>query len=324
MTFADIVLLGFITIVWFGICTMLTVLIHETGHLVFGKLSGYTLTGFAVAGLMIRKGKLERYPAKRLSFGQCFMCCENEDRDPRKLIAGGCIVNLVLGCVLTLTAILTLNLKEQGGVWRLMFLTVPALINIVMGSANLFGGSAMSDGNTLKDVKAVDGKQMYNRVMMITSHLLDGRAFSEMPEGLFRWNGDRNKCSLAAEISMYAYYRRFEKTEDIGKLKSLMQEYKFDRAQVNDPIFADEEEVERKIWQLISGSGSQYSEIVNAEARYPRELVLQSLQSGMNEDRFNEVLLKLEKPMSGLARSARFSRTALIKALKSKDRRNNK
>lgn len=322
MTFADMVLLGLVTITWFGICTLVTVLMHETGHLVFGKISGYKLTGFAVTGFLIRNGKIETYPAKRLNFGQCFMCCEDEEKDPKKLIAGGCITNLVLGSVLVLTAILTLNLKDQSGVWRLMFIAVPALINIVMGCVNLFGGSATSDGNTLKEIRVKDGKRMYNRVMMITAHLLDGRAFSEMPEELFRWSGDRNKCSLAAELSMYAYYRKFEKIENVAELKGLMQKSGFDRKPVSEPIFADEEEIERKIWQLVFETGSQYSEIVNADAKYPRELLLQFLQSGISESGFNKALENLEKPMYGLARSARYSKTALKKVLKDKDGRN--
>lgn len=316
MNFGDIVALAIVTILWFGLCTVLTVLIHETGHFIFGKMSGYRLTGFAVAGLMIRNGKVRKYPSKRLSFGQCFMCCENIDKDPRKLIAGGCVTNLVLGTLLSAVAVITLDLGDTGGVWRLMLISVPALINIVMGLTNLYGGSPMSDGNTLRDVREPDGKAMYNRIMMITAHLLDGRAFSEMPEELFGWSGDRNKCSLAAELSMYDYYRRFEHLKNLDGFRKLLSEFGFDRNAETEPIFADEESLERKIWNCVCGnSGSQYSEITEADARTPREVLVHYMWLKGSEKAFKSAVSELENPIFGLARSAIISRDALNSVL---------
>lgn len=318
MSFADIILLGLATVLWFAVCTMLTVLIHETGHLVFGKMSGYRLMGFAVSGLMFRNGKIKRYPAKRLSFGQCFMCTDNMDKDPKKLIAGGCIVNLVLGTMLVVFAVLTLGLDSEKGVWRLMLIAVPALINIVMGLTNLFGGSPMSDGNTLKEAREPEGRQMYNRIMMITAHLLDGRAFSEMPEELFTWSGDRYTCSLAAELSMYGYYRKFEQLKDFNGFKSLMEQSGFDRKEDKEPIFAEEESLERKLWSCVCGSGSQYSEIVEADAKTSREVLVQYALTGRVKKDFEKTVSALENPMYGLARSAVISKNVLTGILDDK------
>ena len=321
MNFADIITLALATVLWFAVCTILTVLIHETGHLVFGKVSGYRLTGFAVAGLMIRNGRVQKYPAKRLSFGQCFMCCDNIEQDPGKLIAGGCITNLILGSVLLIAAVITLELGNTGGVWRLMLISVPALINIVMGLTNLCGGSPMSDGNTLKDVREPGGKAMYNRIMVITAHILEGKAFSEMPEELFKWSGNKEKCSLTAELSMYGYYRSFEKLKDLDGFKKLMMRHGFDRKPEHEPIFAEEEDLERKIWTYVSGGGSQYSEITEADAKTPREVLVQFMMSRGSDKKFEDAASVLGSPMYGLARSALLSRAALDRVMKDKRER---
>lgn len=318
MSFADILVLALVTILWFGFCTLLTVLFHETGHLIFGILSGYRLTGFAVSGIMFSKGKVIKYPSRQLAFGQCFMRTDDMDKDPKLLIAGGCIVNLVLGIGLAVIAVITLRLDRTEGVWRLMLISVPALINIVMGMINLFGGSPMSDGNTLREMKQKNGKQMYNRVMAVTEQLLDGKAYSEMPEDLFKWGGDKNKCSLTAELSMYGYYREFECLKDLESFKKLMMKNGFDKNPENEPIFAEEEGLERKIWSYVCGGGSQYSEITEADARVPREALVQYMRSDKSDKDFSNAISKLGSPMRGLARSAELSREALNRVVNDK------
>lgn len=298
MGIADYISLALVTVVWFLACMILTVVLHEIGHLIGGLLSGYRLSGFAVGGIILRRqnGRFgwHKYPLGSLNWGQCFMYGE-EDSSPGMLVTGGCAMNIILGLVFSVIALVTIGLDEKG-VWRLMFLAVPASVNMVMGLANLLSGSVTSDGNTLKEVKKDDGKRMYNRTMMITAELLDGKSYSEMKAELFRYSG---KSSLAEEIKMYGFYRKFEECNTSNGYKRILKDYGFGGKP--EGYFAAEKETESEIARAVF-SKTQESHIGKVPAD-GRELLLMVARDDTDAD---QVFMDFERkcPMPGLAKSA--------------------
>lgn len=297
MGVVDFISLALATVVWFLICMVLTVIVHEMGHLVGGLISGYRLSGFAVCGVILRRqhGKLglHRYRMQSLNWGQCFMSGD-VDTEPKMLIAGGCVINILLGAVFTILSVLTLSLDEKG-VWRLMLLAVPASINMIMGLANLVGGSPTSDGNTLKEVRTEDGKKMYNRSMMITAGLLDGHTYSDMPTELFKYDGN---SSLAEEIRMYEYYRKNETCKTAKDYKELVKEYGFSGKQKG--FFTEEKETESEIAKAVFKKSEE-----NRVGKLPvdgREFLLMMAKAD-KDDNYNLVKFEYECPMPGVARS---------------------
>ena len=94
---------------WLLICLYITIFIqiavHEGGHLIFGKLSGYQFVSYRISNLMFVKdtGKLK---LKKLSIvgtgGQCLMMPPDCDGYQYPYILynfGGSITNLLLSCL---------------------------------------------------------------------------------------------------------------------------------------------------------------------------------------------------------------------------------
>ena len=299
MGIGDCIALAIATVVWFLCCMIVTVLVHETGHLISGLISGYRLSGFAISGFIIRRqdGRLgwHRYSHQSLSWGQCFMYANEINAPPRLLIAGGCIMNIVIGVILSFIAIITISL-EGSGVWRLMLLAVPASINIVMGIANLTGGSASSDGNTLKEVKSDEGRRMYNRVMKITAELLDGKMYSEMPASLFEYSGS---SSLAEEIRMYGYYRKCEECKDNAGYRELISKFGFN-GKPKGQFFLEEKQIESELASAVLSKTEESS--LGKVPVDAREVLLMLARCDKNVD---EVMARFEKdcPMPGLVKS---------------------
>lgn len=303
MDISDYIALALVTVVWFLFCMVVTVIVHETGHLIGGLISGYRLSGFAVSGVMLRRqeGKLKwkRYSPSCLNWGQCFMFSREINAPPEFLISGGGIMNIFVGAVLTVITILSISLDEKG-IWRLMLLAVPASINLVMGIANLTSGSASSDGNTLKEVKGKDGIRMYNRVMMITAELLDGKMYSEMAPELFEYSGS---SSLAEELKMYGYYRKFEECHSESVYSELAVKSGFHGKGLGGKFFLDEKRTETELAAaVLSDKDEPYFGKMPAEGR---ELLLILARHGYNQDADKRLAEFTKKcPMPGLARSA--------------------
>ena len=88
------------------------VIIHETGHFLFGRLSGYQLISFRVFSLMWLKKNhhisLKRYRLKGTA-GQCLMAPPDIQDDSFPFVLyhlGGCLMNLIISFLLILIIVI--------------------------------------------------------------------------------------------------------------------------------------------------------------------------------------------------------------------------
>ena len=196
------------------------ILMHEIGHYLGGKISGYSFLYIEIFGITLEKKK-DAYRIKRyrnMPVGQCVMFHENVKKSPVLLVAGGILMNL---SILILSVFVFFI---SGSFW---IKTVCIIEVVVQGSLiymNVFGSST-SDGRTLVDIHKSDrGPEYYNRLLLIAKYLHEGKKYADMDDVFFYESGDEsvksNKNILESknflEEEYFMYYRAYLKE---GKCK---------------------------------------------------------------------------------------------------------
>jgi len=162
---------------------LVAVLIHETGHLVFGLITGYRFVSFKFLWFMLA----DTGTGKKLSLGgmappgQCLMYPAGSTAVPLMMILGGPLANLVSGMIFIIC-----GFSVTGIVYRIIALYFGAA-GIAVGIYNLFWGSVYSDGYTYREIKRdKDLGRIYNNIMLIYRELIRGRSYEDMPDHLFK------------------------------------------------------------------------------------------------------------------------------------------
>lgn len=185
---------------------LLAVLIHETGHLILGLLTGYHFVSYKFlwlkltdTGAGMKLNICGIYP-----LGQCLMYPVKSKADPKMLILGGPVFNLVFG-ILFIICGFTIS-KTIYGIIALYL----GSMDITTGIYNLFLGSAYSDGHTFKEIKNdKESAHVYNNIMMIYRYLHIGTDYKDMPDHLFLLNTESSG-------SLYDEMKELKKRKEDG------------------------------------------------------------------------------------------------------------
>ncbi len=200
----------------FGIIlgTVLSVPIHESGHLAGGLLTGYKFVSFRIAGVkLVRDCTGFRLKKGSLTpIGQCIMTSDRMDRSPVLLILGGIAANLIFGGLLIILGIMSQSYDEMA------FLTGAGGINAAVGVMNAISASPYSDAVTFIEVnRLAGGIELYNRLMCVYAELEKGKDISQISERYLVssvWKADHKATlnskeyymsTLPAELMYYRY-----------------------------------------------------------------------------------------------------------------------
>lgn len=191
----------------------LQIVIHETGHLIFGMLTGYRFSSFRVASFMVikKEGKLK---LRRFSLagtgGQCLMVPPEwqEGHFPYILYnLGGSLLNL-------LTAILCIVIAwlRQADMEQNAFLIMMALIGTVYALMNgipLRSGTINNDGhNAVSLGKTPEALRSFWLQMKMNEQIAAGVRLKEMPEEWFAVPSDEGmKNSMTSALGVFACSR---------------------------------------------------------------------------------------------------------------------
>ena len=194
---------------------ILTILIHELGHFVFGLATGYRLLHIEILGFSFehigREFRVRKY--KNAAVGQCMMYSGDENRNPLLLICGGIIFNLAFG-VSAFILVVTVD-----GLITEIILLIFGSINLSIAVTNMFLGSETSDGKVFKELSFGEGKAerriLYNRILRIAVSLREGKSYRDMPQELFSQSFIRKDemKGTEKEMQMHAYRYLFENGE---------------------------------------------------------------------------------------------------------------
>ena len=175
--------------------TILSVIIHEAGHLIFGLMTGYRFVSFRIfsfAWIRCDDGiKLKRYSIPGTA-GQCLMSPpEIKDGKIPTVIynLGGCILGFVFSLIFGAIAYLTYGLP----VVYLIFLIL-SLVNLVTALVNFIpnrGAQISNDGaNAISIRKNPESTCAFHTQLSIAERQFMGEMLSDMPEEWFRMPAD--------------------------------------------------------------------------------------------------------------------------------------
>ena len=191
----------------FTISLIMNIIIHETGHLVFGAMSGYRFSSIECFGMIcVRSGKgLKLRFTKEPCIGQCIMYPENTRADGTMLIIGGVTANLLASTVSLGLVFAQINHLLKA------FFTISAVVGLVTAISNSIPYNGTNDGSTFLDArKSFLHMEAYNRLLMIYRELDLGKDICSIDQGLFE-HPDMPLSPLSAEL---AYYRSLRKRPD--------------------------------------------------------------------------------------------------------------
>ncbi len=202
----------------FGIIlgTILSVPIHELGHLAGGLLTGYRFVSLRIARVeLVRDNSRVRVRmGSATPIGQCIMTSDRMDRSPFMLILGGIAANLILGGISIIFGFAAPSYDEMA------FLTGTGGINAAIGIMNVISVAPSSDAVTFSEVNNLPGGiELYNRLMCVYAELENGKDISQISEKYLVpnvWKADHKKTlnskeyylsTLTAELMYYRYLR---------------------------------------------------------------------------------------------------------------------
>ncbi|MCM1334329.1 MAG: M50 family metallopeptidase [Bacteroides sp.] len=208
---AGLLLLGFAL---FFLFYLLTILLHEAGHLVFGLLTGWRFTSFRVGNLtLIRRGG--RFLLRRANLpgtaGQCLLEPPDGGYEncPSALYhLGGGLMNLIVGAVAL--AIAFALPPVAGSVLRVL-----ALVNFAVAASNLIPTSRKgmtNDGYLAAELKN-DPRSREASYLLLKAYaaLIRVTYFNELPEELVRdiLGYECRDLTSVSEANVYFYRSDF-------------------------------------------------------------------------------------------------------------------
>ena len=181
-------------IVWLLLACLLAVIlsiaIHEGGHLVAGLLTGYKFVSYRFFNwTLIRKDGRLRWRNFELAGtgGQCLMAPPDkplEEIDTRWYNAGGVLANILVAMI---SALLLWAFDLPG--WLDELLVIMIILGLFLGLANgipLKMGGVANDGSNLMNLeKDLSAKQYFCNVLELNARNQGGESYGEMPERLF-------------------------------------------------------------------------------------------------------------------------------------------
>lgn len=181
-----------VAIVWGALLPYLFIIIHESGHLVFGLLSGYKFASFRISNMMFIKndGKLtyKRYSIPGTG-GQCLMIPpdinNNDYKFPYVLYSfGGVIFNLLFGIICFVLYIILpyIMILSEGFIIASALSLYFALLN---GIPRNIRGIANDGANALYLDEDLDTKKAFYSQLKINGLLTKGVRYKDMDERLF-------------------------------------------------------------------------------------------------------------------------------------------
>lgn len=214
----------FAIFVIFYILILLHTFIHETGHMVFGLLTGYKFSSIRFLSFMFLKTKggeikLKRYKVAGTA-GQCLMLPPENDNGTYPYLLynmGGCIFNLIIGIV----AVILWSLTDGAASIVWMFAGIIGIFTALINGIPIKPVS--NDGyNTLVFSKNKTAIKIFWTQLKIIESQSRGIAILDMPVEWFEYLGQINEFDNLINISGYStlinYYvekRNFEKVKEM-------------------------------------------------------------------------------------------------------------
>ena len=215
-----------ITLIFLYLTVMIHIVLHETGHLIFGLMSGYQFSSFRIGTHMLMKenGKLVHRKIKIAGTGgQCLMIPPEmvDGKFPVVLYnLGGSIVNLVVAALM-IPVFLAIDKSSVFALFVFLFIAMGAITGLSNGIP-MRTKTVDNDGyNAISLGKSREAMRAFWIQMKTNEQLTKGIRTKDMPEEWFEVpSDDAMKNPMVATIGVYAASRMMDqhRFEEAGKL----------------------------------------------------------------------------------------------------------
>lgn len=210
--------LGFILIA-IGLFSIIHIIIHELGHLIAAKLTGYRFLYFRVMSWALVKEQ-SKFRIARFSIagtaGQCLMIPpSNVEPMPYKLyLWGGALANFVVGLI---------GIILNGFVFDSLYLYIFSITSLIFGIINIYPFS-FNDGNTVKHLNRdpVKRQQFFQQLELAGSFTI-GKEFEAVDtQSLIENPNEPITEQYNAFVTLAKVYRELER-ENFGHALEILE-----------------------------------------------------------------------------------------------------
>ena len=202
---------------------LIQIIVHESGHLVAGLISGYSFSSFRIGSLTLIRmnGKLQwkKYSIKGTA-GQCLMIPpENKGYNYPVVLynLGGIIMNLIVSCILLILMVIFHSMP-------LFIIAYIGFLAAIMNGIPMKTGGVANDGMNVrclkKDplaMKAMDSQLRVNALLM------KGIRLKEMPEEWFEVPENSDSSNINTGTMVYLKITRMLDGQEFLKAKETIQ-----------------------------------------------------------------------------------------------------
>lgn len=236
-------------------------IIHEAGHLLFGKLSGYTFSSFRIGSVMWKKEK-GKLVLRKMSIagtgGQCLMVPPDGQEGEMPCVLynlGGVLLNLITGVACIVTGLLCISNQY---VFQLLFMCgfmgiVEALINGIPIRTELICNDGQNVVSILKSEKAADA---FCLQLKMNEKIGNGIRLKEMPKEYFIMPAEEEMSNeLVTSMGVFACNR-------------LMDEHQFEEAKKQMEFMLNANIKLSGLYRGLLTSDLMYCELVLSSGKY--------------------------------------------------------
>ncbi len=239
----------------FILAYFLHTIIHELGHLIFGKFTGYRFVSFRIGSFTIIRED-EKFKIKRFRIpgtaGQCLMMPpEKKDEQYPFLVynLGGVFMNSI---VTAITIFMAIYIKELNYIKLIaIFTSLAGIIVIITNGIPMKIGGVANDGYNIRSMlKDRDARDSFYLQLQVNGLLTEGFRIRKMPYENFKLEEGvdySDPLNFSKILMAYSYYL------DNKKFKKAKEVLDFGMDYVNDtiPIYRQEFNSERLFIEIM-------------------------------------------------------------------------
>ena len=210
------------------VAIFIQLIIHESGHLVFGLLSGYKFSSFRIFSFMWVKEN-EKIRLRRLSIagtgGQCLMSPPDVKDGKLPLVLynlGGSLMNVIASALLFVLYIFTKNIPFLSVM--LLMCAIVGIVIAIMNGVPMRLGTVDNDGyNAFSLTRNSEAMRSFWIQMKVNEQLTKGVRLKDMPDEWFVVPSDEAmKNSMVVVMGIFACNRLMDK-QDFPEADKLME-----------------------------------------------------------------------------------------------------
>lgn len=183
---------------------LLQIIVHEGGHLIAGRLSGYRFLSFRVGSLSLTRQPGGTLALRRFAIpgtgGQCLLAPPEGDAPVLLYNLGGGLLNLVVSVVLA-------ALIPMAPAVLTSFLIIASGFGVLMAATNLIPlriGTVDNDGrNALHLSRDPDSRRAFLLQMSVMGRICDGQRLGDMPDDWFQLPAGADRSSALTMAMAY-------------------------------------------------------------------------------------------------------------------------